>query len=452
MKKAAKDRTKTIWLIFTATLLISAAIVTGIMIHSRQLALEHGQYLLGSKTGKVQYSIDSRILNLQILEMIVTTNNGSVTDFDEVAASLCKDDPAVRSLQLSPDGVVSYIYPTEAGENNPSLDLFDDPNRKEAAEYSRDSGNMTMTGSLDPENGETNVVIRRPIYLTGEDGTQTFWVFSSALLDVSYLFDKAKLADLEKDGYSYQIWKYNNDKTEKLVLSGSSRALSDDALSAELEVPGENWYFSLMPAHGWITASQIATHSFIAFVIDILITFLVFYFIRSEDQKRELDALANLDPLTGLYNNRYFSATLTKLSEEGQPFLLFFLDMNRFKQVNDTYGHKAGDALLMEASKRLQQCLRDEDYAFRIGGDEFSLIVPQNDSAPSGDALIASIKENIQKPLQIDDITLYMGTSCGYAAYPSESTDTEALIKIADERMYQDKEAAHRADSTAVRL
>uniref|UniRef100_UPI003FEEE300 diguanylate cyclase domain-containing protein n=1 Tax=Roseburia sp. TaxID=2049040 RepID=UPI003FEEE300 len=96
--------------------------------------------------------------------------------------------------------------------------------------------------------------------------------------------------------------------------------------------------------------------------------------------------------------------------------------------------------------------MRDEDYTFRIGGDEFSLIVPKNDSAPSGDALIASIKEHIEKPLQIDDITLYMGTSCGYAAYPSESTDTEALIKIADERMYQDKEAAHRADSTAVRL
>ena len=107
-----------------------------------------------------------------------------------------------------------------------------------------------------------------------------------------------------------------------------------------------------MSAHGRITASQIATHSFVALVIDILITFLVFYFIRSEDQKRELDALANLDPLTGLYNNRYFSATLTKLSEEGQPFLLFFLDINRFKQVNDTYGHKVGDALLMEAAHR----------------------------------------------------------------------------------------------------
>lgn len=71
-------------------------------------------YLLSSETGKVQYSIDPRILNLQILEMIVTTNNGSVTDFDEIAATLCKDDPAVRSLQLSPDGIVSYIYPTEA--------------------------------------------------------------------------------------------------------------------------------------------------------------------------------------------------------------------------------------------------------------------------------------------------------------------------------------------------
>lgn len=92
-------------------------------------------------------------------------------------------------------------------------------------------------------------------------------------------------------------------------------------------------------------------------------------------QKHELENLANTDGLTGLYNERYFNSILHKKELQKLPFILFYLDLDHFKSVNDTYGHDMGDKLLKEAANRLQSCIRSNDYAFRIGGDEFSLVV-----------------------------------------------------------------------------
>ena len=92
-------------------------------------------------------------------------------------------------------------------------------------------------------------------------------------------------------------------------------------------------------------------------------------------QKHALENLANTDGLTGLFNERYFNSILHKKELQKLPFILFYLDLDHFKPVNDTYGHDMGDKLLKEAAKRLQSCIRSNDYAFRIGGDEFSLVV-----------------------------------------------------------------------------
>ena len=92
-------------------------------------------------------------------------------------------------------------------------------------------------------------------------------------------------------------------------------------------------------------------------------------------QKVELENMANTDSLTGLFNERYFSRVLNICEAKKLPFVLYYLDLDRFKPINDTYGHAMGDRLLKEISARLLRCIRSRDYAFRIGGDEFALIV-----------------------------------------------------------------------------
>lgn len=157
----------------------------------------------------------------------------------------------------------------------------------------------------------------------------------------------------------------------------------------------------------------------------------------------ELENLANTDGLTGLFNNRYFSRVLQLKEEKRQRFTLFYLDLDHFKPINDTYGHDVGDKLLREVAVRLQGCIRPSDYAFRIGGDEFALIVNEALEKHAREERVALIRKTILTPFDIDGNHLCVGTSCGCASYPEEAAHTEDIRIIADQRMYEDKEKNH---------
>lgn len=157
----------------------------------------------------------------------------------------------------------------------------------------------------------------------------------------------------------------------------------------------------------------------------------------------ELENLANTDGLTGLFNSRYFSRVLQLKEEKRQRFTLFYLDLDRFKPINDTYGHDVGDKLLREVAVRLQGCIRTSDYAFRIGGDEFALIVNETLEKRAREERVALIRKTILTPFDIDGNRLCVETSCGCASYPEEAAHTEDIRIIADQRMYEDKEKNH---------
>lgn len=157
----------------------------------------------------------------------------------------------------------------------------------------------------------------------------------------------------------------------------------------------------------------------------------------------ELENLANTDALTGLFNGRYFSRVLQLKEEKRQEFTLFYLDLDRFKPINDTYGHNVGDKLLKEAAVRLQGCIRTSDYAFRIGGDEFALIVNGALEKHAQEKRVELIQKTILMPFDIDGNQIRIGTSCGCAGYPEEAARAEDIRILADQRMYEDKEKNH---------
>ena len=161
-------------------------------------------------------------------------------------------------------------------------------------------------------------------------------------------------------------------------------------------------------------------------------------------KRHELENLANTDGLTGLFNERYFSSVLHRKEQKKLPFVLYYLDLDHFKPVNDTYGHDMGDKLLKAVAERLLKCIRSNDFAFRIGGDEFALII----SAEMEDSLCMQTKMRIVQslllPYEIDGKTLHIGASCGYAVYPLETEDTGKVRILADQRMYAEKKENHR--------
>lgn len=164
-------------------------------------------------------------------------------------------------------------------------------------------------------------------------------------------------------------------------------------------------------------------------------------------QKVELENMANTDSLTGLFNERYFSRVLNICEAKKLPFVLYYLDLDRFKPVNDTYGHAMGDRLLKEISARLLRCIRSRDYAFRIGGDEFALIVSADMDEEQRSRMTERIQTMLSAPIVIEEKVLSVGVSCGCACYPEDGDASQVRI-TADSRMYAEKQHHHEDDRT----
>ncbi|MCZ6657647.1 MAG: EAL domain-containing protein [Gammaproteobacteria bacterium] len=152
---------------------------------------------------------------------------------------------------------------------------------------------------------------------------------------------------------------------------------------------------------------------------------------------------AHFDALTGLINRHAFEDRLRdniSRSWRGEQGALLFIDLDGFKKVNDTEGHKAGDRLLVHISDRLRESLRDVDTIARLGGDEFGIIVPGCDDEKSVSHLCERIIASIAKPIVVDRMEHSVGASIGVALFPDDGQYVEELVKKADSAMYRAKE------------
>jgi diguanylate cyclase (GGDEF)-like protein/PAS domain S-box-containing protein len=180
----------------------------------------------------------------------------------------------------------------------------------------------------------------------------------------------------------------------------------------------------------------------------------------SKRAKAEIEHLAFHDSLTSLPNRVLFrdrlSTALVKAHEQLQIYLehnslveiksippllaVLFLDLDRFKLVNDTMGHAAGDRLLVEVAKRLSECMFESTFLSRMGGDEFMIFVPELQSVESIQQFAQLILQSFESPFFVEEMALYIGTSIGISLYPNDGMDEETLMKNADTAMFRAKE------------
>lgn len=161
--------------------------------------------------------------------------------------------------------------------------------------------------------------------------------------------------------------------------------------------------------------------------------------------KEKFHYLARYDSLTNLPNRLYFQSYMQAVIDTAKTKKLcatvFFMDLDRLKEINDLYGHDAGDALLLETSKRLQFCFREHDFLARLGGDEFTAIISHLNEDNVSETIAKRIILEFNKPFAINGIELSCRVSIGLASYPADGTRVEELIKVADDRMYNAKKS-----------
>ena len=184
-----------------------------------------------------------------------------------------------------------------------------------------------------------------------------------------------------------------------------------------------------------------------AAMVDVLAssTYLRVPILMEYEDLKKLQINAATDPLTGLYNRRlfdeHFEKELNRALRYNQHLALVVLDLHQFKEVNDRFGHPQGDLFLQTAAATLRKSLRTSDYAFRIGGDEFALLLVHSDSEQAN-ALARRIRANFGSVVQSMQASVGLGIDYGIAVFPGDGDRIDVLVGIADQRLYEMKHLA----------
>lgn len=165
--------------------------------------------------------------------------------------------------------------------------------------------------------------------------------------------------------------------------------------------------------------------------------------LQHEKKELQLWHLAHHDQLTGLPNRRLFNLSLEHAIKKSNRAInhigICLIDLDHFKNINDTLGHEYGDIALQEASKRIQQCIRDEDTLSRLGGDEFVLITENIIKPLSVYKIAEKIHKSLAKPFILNGYSYKLTASIGISFYPRDGKDNQSLLKSADTAMYEAK-------------
>ncbi|UTV27247.1 putative bifunctional diguanylate cyclase/phosphodiesterase [Photobacterium atrarenae] len=156
-------------------------------------------------------------------------------------------------------------------------------------------------------------------------------------------------------------------------------------------------------------------------------------------QQGQVEQLVHTDPLTGLYNRHGFSRRLEQLIQQKTPLVMLYLDLDNFKNINDSLGHHIGDRVLQEIAQRLRRLLPERAVIGHLSGDEFAVILPEPDHPRMGEQLAQQIIALINQPFDLHHFSKHLACSVGMVSYPGNGNDARLLLQNADTAMYEAK-------------
>jgi diguanylate cyclase (GGDEF)-like protein len=194
-------------------------------------------------------------------------------------------------------------------------------------------------------------------------------------------------------------------------------------------------------------AIELGTMGIILFALVLgIFQYLVGELLTSKRRSNKLQRMATTDELTGLGNREYFrevvEGRISAARESDRSFAVLLMDLDRFKEINDTLGHHYGDVLLRDLGPRLTAAIGEGGFVARLGGDEFGILLAEDTDDPAVlDVVITRLFKLVSQPFMIDELSLEVGASIGVARFPQDGEDSHALLRCADIAMYAAKEA-----------
>lgn len=230
---------------------------------------------------RVDMHIDRALSATYALAAMVRLAKGRVVNFDSVAGELLKLYPDVSSLQLAPNGIITYVVPMQGNEPAVGHNLLVDEKRNKEAIAAMKSGRLTLAGPFGLIQGGTGAIGRLPIFLPREDGERVFWGFATALIRVPKLLDEARLSGLAEEGYRFQLWRVHPDTGAQHVIAASGGALESPVVH-EFDVPNGKWNISVAPLEGWTSWGWIAAAAALSLLAGALAAGVAYFTFRDQ--------------------------------------------------------------------------------------------------------------------------------------------------------------------------
>lgn len=403
--------------------------------------------VLQAEAATVRSRIESELnatlsLSLGLSTFVLAKPDFSPADLAQVAASLIRLQPAIRSVALAPDNVIRYIYPLAGNQKALGLRYLETPAQRDAVLRLMREQRPVTAGPIELVQGGVAIINRIPIIVAGPGGSPHYWGLASVAINPFPIFKRAGIRSDARDGVGYALRGKDGLGARGEVFLGDAALFDNpDAVLMEVVIPGGNWQLAarpLAPADGYGLWVQ-ALLGVLAAVAGALMAY-------SLSAHQRIRSMALHDHLTGLANRRQFKLRGQDLfalaRRNGCHLTLLNIDIDDFKSINDTYGHAAGDAVLVYVANTLRTCCRESDLLARVGGDEFVVLLPDTPAGPPLDALLDRLHAAIDVMLPGAEVPIRLHISIGVATCSDATPTLDALVHEADEAMYRAKEKA----------
>jgi len=367
----------------------------------------------------------------------LTTNNWST-----VAGKLHRKSNYVRNVALAPNDIISHVFPIKGNEKAIGLDYRTVPEQHKSILAAKKMQKVYISGPVELVQGGQGLIARFPIF-SDYPTNKVYWGAVSVVMDYDKLLESAGRTGFE--GADVAIRKQVTSSGPSRVFYGNSAVFDKQDIDVlhQIHLPSVTW--ELAASFNTEDVAYLQYVKKMVAVIGVLTSFLVYSLLFLLYRNFVIAHRASLhDELTNLPNRRYVINMLKRQMARDpskSSFSLLSIDLNAFKQVNDTHGHEAGDVLLKHIATSLQHSVRASDVVARFGGDEFTLLLYGVSDPQKLDTIIAKIRGLIEaSPIIFDGHEIRPSLSIGYTIYDGkEETTIKQLLSKADKSMYKNK-------------
>ncbi|AKH19771.1 diguanylate cyclase domain-containing protein [Sedimenticola thiotaurini] len=401
---------------------------------------------LSSVHARLESAFNSTIYLNRALSIIITAENGiSQEKFHRIARELMDDNPYVHNVAVAEGYVIKLVYPLATNKAILGLDYTQIPSQYDAVKRAIDTRKTVVAGPLELVQGGRAFINRTPIFkssFSGKADSGDFWGIASMVIDMDAIF---KFADLPEPGARYRIAIRGKDGlgVDGEVFYGDPALFEQDAQLMDVTYPNGSWQLAAVQTsdHSPLTENLLWIMIF-GVLTSLLVAVLTVIIYRNS---LRIKHIAMHDQLTRLPNRLLFdervSQALAHAKRHQEQVAIAVLDLNKFKPVNDTYGHLAGDYVLQQVASRIRTTLRQEDIVARTGGDEFTILLVGINSLQDINIIATKLADRLHEPFIWKGQKLSVGVSIGIALYPTHGDDLTELFHHADIAMYQAKHA-----------